>query len=107
MPYELYWCELPEAGGYRLCGTRPVVVISNEKETMRSDNILVIPVTTHKKRKDLPVNVKIEVMGREAYAKANEVSVVPKKWLGKYIGRLNEHEERSVKTALMIELGFL
>lgn len=104
-PYEVYWCDLPVMTNGILGGRRPCIIISNERECIYNDKVVVVPTTSHVKRTDLPVNVTIN-LDKESMAVCNQITTVPKTWLREYVGRLSVYEVRDVKIGLMSELGF-
>lgn len=104
-PYEVYWCDLPVMTNGISGGRRPCIIVSNERECIYNDKVVIIPMTTQIKRTDLPVNVVIN-LDRESMAMCNHITTIPKTWLREYIGRLTNKEIRDVKIGLMSELGF-
>lgn len=105
-PYEVYWCDLPVMTNGISGGRRPCIIVSNERECIYNDKVVIIPMTTQIKRTDLPVNVVIN-LDRENMAMCNQITTIPKTWLREYVGRLKFNEIRDVKIGLMHELGFI
>lgn len=56
---EIWICELPHGRGSIQNGSRPVFVLSNNKNNAYSPTVNVIPLTTKMNKRDLPVHVEL------------------------------------------------
>lgn len=89
-------------------GTRPVLVVQNNKGNQHSNTVIVVPITS-RKPKDIPTHVWIPSssgMKRPGTAKCECIYTIPQYDLRKYIGTIRgTPTEKDVNRALKISLA--
>jgi mRNA-degrading endonuclease toxin of MazEF toxin-antitoxin module len=98
-------------------GRRPVVVLGNKMGLKHSPVVHVIPLTTRlakAQKKKLPVHVQINVEGDvkskcdylvDSVIMAEQLTVIPKHKIQKYVGTISEAKTLELKAALNLALG--
>lgn len=105
---EIYIATLIEQGGSIQMGTRPVVIVSNNKNNRYSPNVTVVPLTSKTGKREMPTHVSIEGCGlsSEAIFLGEQIMLISKKSLRKKIGSLKKTAyESKVNQAMKIQLG--
>jgi mRNA interferase MazF len=106
----IYYCNLPEIQDIQnhsvQRGCRPVVIVSSPRGLIKSDVVMVCPLTT--KIKQLKVNVNV-AWSIDKYSCSqvlcNQIMTVPKQSLHNFNGRLTPDELKRVDDAILISLG--
>ncbi len=104
---ELYYAELDPIIGSEQGGTRPVLIIQNNKGNKYSPTIIICPLTT-KSKSILPTHIKIEnIKGikENSILLIEQLRVIDKKRLKDRIGKINKEKMKEVDKALDIALG--
>lgn len=102
---EIYWVNLDCITRYdhEQKGTRPCVVISNNKNNYFSNLVEIIPVTT--KKRTLPTHKEIIINNNISYLIPENIITIDKNILTEYCGRLSPEELEKLDEALIIQLG--
>ena len=82
---------------------RPVIVVSNDDCNWASPVLTVIPLTTRQTKSKLPTHVPIKCV-EESIALAEQITVLPKSELWKYIGQVSKTELESLNKAIKVQL---
>ena len=101
---ECYWCEFNYGTGSEQTGTRPVVVVSNDKNNEFSQTITVVPLTTAFKKK-LPTHALVRATNRTSVVLAEQMFTVDKDRIGAYINRCTDEEMSWIEKCIKIQLG--
>lgn len=88
-------------------GKRPVVIVQNDSGNRFSSTTLVAPVTSVKKKTNLPVHVLVtnKYLHKNSMILMEQIKVIDKKRLRKYIGRLSNADVERVNAALSVSLA--
>ena len=90
-------------------GYRPAVVISNDKINRYSPNVIVIPLTTAKKKLSLPTHVLLDAakngLHRESVALCENPMTISKAELKRYCTHLNNYALRKIIVALFAAIS--
>ena len=104
----IYLAALDPVVGNEIAKTRPVAVISNDKNNEFSGTVTVLPLTSKKIRKIYPFEVYLaKGMGnlpKNSKVKADQIRTLDKSRLVKLIGELGRKEVVSIEKALKIHL---
>ncbi|MDL1974006.1 MAG: type II toxin-antitoxin system PemK/MazF family toxin [Deltaproteobacteria bacterium] len=104
----VYLAALDPTMGHEIAKTRPVVVISNDKNNTFSGTITVLPITSKNVKKTYPFEVVLAKgkgnLPKKSKIKADQIRTLDKRRLIKTIGRLSEKDMFSVENAVNIHL---
>ncbi len=104
---ELYYAKLDPTIGSEQGGTRPVLIIQNNKGNKYSPTIIICPLTTRKKN-ILPTHIKIDNINgikEDSIVLIEQLRVIDKKRIRNRIGKINKKKMQEVNEALDIALG--
>ena len=109
---EIYFSNL----GYdfrsdKQCGSRPVIVISNNRANRNSSVVTVIPMTSRLNKKPLPTHVfvsrRLSGLEKDSIALAEQITNLDKDKLERKVGEIaDEMTMDQLTTAIQIQLGF-
>ncbi len=106
---EIYLVALDPVVGREISKTRPVVVVSNNKNNMFSGTVTILPITSANIDKIYPFEVFLpRGMGnlpKDSKVKADQIRTVDKARIVKKLGGLGQKEIREIETAIKIHLG--
>ena len=106
-----YLAALDPAIGHEISKTRPVVVVSNDKNNEFSGTVTILPVTSKNLQKIYPFEVFLNQgeanLPKDSKVKADQIRTLDKKRLVKFIGTLNDNQMEKVDKATKIHLSFL
>jgi mRNA interferase MazF len=104
-----YLAALDPVIGHEISKTRPVVVISNNKNNAFSGTVTVLPITSKNLRKIYPFEVflaKSEAnLPKNSKVKADQIRTLDKSRLVKFIGTLDENQVEQIDNATRIHLA--
>ena len=104
----IYLAALDPVVGKEIAKTRPVVVISNDKNNEFSGTVTVIPITSKNLRKIYPFEVYlgkgIGNLPKNSKIKADQIRTLDKSRLVKLIGELGKAEIEAIEKALRVHL---
>ena len=107
----IYLAALDPAMGHEIAKTRPVLVISNDKNNTFSDTITILPITSKNVKKTYPFEVVLVkgkgTLPKKSKIKADQIRTLDKRRLIKTIGRLSEGDMLSVEKAVNIHLDLI
>lgn len=96
---------------YRMFGTRPVLICSNDLSNRFSGIVTVAPITTTPKSKLLPVHVQIlsaeSELERNSIVLAEQLTVLDKVSLTHRITKLNREQMAAVERAICLHNGIV
>ncbi len=105
---SIYLAALDPVVGNEITKTRPVAVISNDKNNEFSGTVTVLPITSKNLRKIYPFEVYLGKgtgsLPKNSKLKADQIRTLDKSRLVKLIGKLGILELKAIKTALKIHL---
>jgi len=104
----IYLAALDPVVGNEIAKTRPVAVISNDKNNEFSGTVAVLPITSKNLRKIYPFEVYLAKgtanLPKNSKVKADQIRTLDKSRLVKLIGELGITEIKSITKALKIHL---
>lgn len=104
---QIYYAHLGKALGSEQGGSRPVLVIQNNKGNWRSPTIIVAPITSQKKIA-LPTHVllkKIPRLQENSCVLLEQVRCIDRGRLGTYLNKVPPIQMQKVDKALQISVG--
>lgn len=105
---EIYLAALDPVLGKEISKTRPVVVISNNKNNEFSGTVTILPITSKNLQKRYPFEVYLPKetanLPKHSKVKADQIRTLDKSRMVKFIGTLNEQEVSQIETAVKIHL---
>ena len=99
---DIYYCDFGDNDGSEQSGERPSLIISNDLGNVNSDTIIVLPITS-KKKKDLPIHY---ILYKDIYpffkdeentVLTEQIRCVSKKKLHKKMGQISVEDFNNVK----------
>jgi mRNA interferase MazF len=106
---EIYVAVLDPVVGREISKTRPVAVVSNDKNNQFSGTVTVLPFTSKNLRRIYPFEVFLPKgsgnLPKDSKAKADQMRTLDKARLVKEIGKLDQKEIDEIGKAMKIHLG--
>jgi mRNA interferase MazF len=104
---EVWRAILDPATGSEQGGIRPVLILQNDMGNECSDTMIIAPVTTARRPKELPVHVivRTEDLPMTSLILLEQIRVIDKCRIEKYIGRIEASVMRQVERAVLVSLG--
>lgn len=107
----IYVAALDPVIGRELSKTRPVVVVSNDKNNEFSGTVTILPVTSKNLRKIYPFEVLLRKgtgnLPKNSKAKADQIRTLDKSRIVKFIGMLQTSDMDQIGTAMKVHLALL
>jgi mRNA interferase MazF len=108
---QCYLAALDPVIGHEISKTRPVVVVSNDKNNEFSGTVTILPITSKNLQKIYPFEVFLSKgeanLPKDSKVKADQIRTLDKARLVKFIGTLNEDQIEQVNKAARIHLALL
>jgi mRNA interferase MazF len=108
---EIYVAGLDPVVGREISKTRPVVVVSNDKNNQFSGTVTVLPITSRNLKRIYPFEVYLPKgsgnLPKDSKVKADQIRTLDKARLVKEIGKLEQGEMEKIGKAIKIHLGLL
>ncbi len=105
----IYLAALDPVIGKEIAKTRPVAVISNDKNNEFSGTVTILPLTSKNLRKIYPFEVFFGKgtgnLPKNSKAKADQIRTLDKSRLVKHIGELGKTEIAAIEKAIKIHLA--
>lgn len=106
---EIYVANLSPYIGSEQGGTRPVIILQNNLGNIYSPTLIVAPLTSRLKKKEIPTHYLIEDMEalkENSLVLLEQIKTIDKQRVGEYIGKIPDHDMKSIEKAITISLGF-
>ena len=104
----IYIATLDPVIGRELSKTRPVVVVSNDKNNEFSVTVTILPVTSKNLKKIYPFEVLFRKgtgnLPKKSKAKADQIRTLDKNRIVKFIGMLQTNDMDPIETAIKVHL---
>lgn len=101
---QIWWHKSNNAyNGSVQGGTRPVVIVSNDKANKFSKNVTVVPCTSADK-KDLPTHFKF-ILDEHTTVLCEQITTIPSEELAEYIGTCDNYSINQLNKALSIAIA--
>lgn len=105
---DIYVAVLDPVIGHEISKTRPVVVISNDKNNRYAGTITILPITSQNLEKIYPFEVFVEKgignLPKGSKVKADQIRTLDRKRLVKHIGSIDEFVLNQIDLAIKIHL---
>ena len=104
---DIYYCDFGDNDGSEQSGERPSLIISNDLGNVKSDTIIVLPITS-KKKKDLPIHY---ILYKDIYpffkdeentVLTEQIRCVSKKKLHKKMGQISVEDFNNIVMILNV-----
>ena len=106
---EIYIASLDPVVGKEISKTRPVVIVSNDKNNKFSGTVTILPITSGSLKKTYPFEVFLHEgagnLPKDSKIKADQIRTLDKSRLVKKIGTLGKNEIAEMNKAASIHLG--
>ncbi len=107
----IYLAALDPVIGRELSKTRPVVVVSNDKNNMFSGTVTILPITSKNIRKMYPFEVLLRKgtgnLPKNSKVKADQIRTLDKSRIVKFIGMLEANHIAQIEEAMRVHLSVL
>jgi mRNA interferase MazF len=105
----IYIASLDPVLGREISKTRPVVIVSNDKNNEFSGTVTILPLTSQNIERTYPFEVLLpKGMGnlpKDSKAKADQIRSIDKTRIVKYVGDLARAEMKRIDAAIKIHLS--
>ena len=102
---DIYWVENGKVTGSEMAGTRPAIVVSNDKANHHSPVVTVVWLCSNE-RNQLPTHCKVKAY-KLSTALCEDVTTVSKERIGGYIRTATQEEVEAVERCLRIHLDLM
>ena len=105
---EIYLAALDPTLGREISKTRPVVIISNDKNNAFSGTVTILPISSQNLDKVYPFEVFLPKgtgnLPKDSKAKADQIRTIDRVRIVKHIGALGGAEMKDIEKALRLHL---
>ena len=106
---EIYLAALDPVVGKEIAKTRPVVIVSNDKNNEFSGTVTILPITSKKLERVYPFEVFLSKgmanLPKNSKVKADQIRTLDKSRLVTLIGKLGKGEMARIEKAIKIHLA--
>lgn len=106
---EYWYAHIPVDFGTNIQGgDRPVLIVSNDEGNLNSGTVIVLPLTTHMKKLNLPCHVVVASPMKEtdrSTVLVEQIVTLDKRQLDRKLGDCPEEDARKIQAALLDQLG--
>jgi len=106
---RIYLAVLDPTVGREISKTRPVVVVSNDKNNEYSGTVTILPLTSRGVKKTYPFEVffgkGVGTLPKDSKVKADQIRTIDKRRIVKLIGELGSKEMEQIDQAVKIHLA--
>lgn len=106
---EIYIVDLNPHVGSEQGGVRPVIILQNNLGNLFSPTLIVAPLTSRLKKRELPTHYLItgvEALKEESLVMLEQIKTIDKRRVKEYIGKVSREEMSHINTAISVSLGF-
>ncbi|RJP39094.1 MAG: type II toxin-antitoxin system PemK/MazF family toxin [Desulfobacteraceae bacterium] len=107
----IYLANLDPVVGREIAKTRPVIVVSNDKNNAYSGTVTILPITSRHIEKIYPFEVFLPKgagnLPKDSKIKADQVRTLDKSRIVKFIGKIDNGDLDQVETAIKIHLDLI
>ena len=106
---DVFLAALDPVLGKEISKTRPVVVVSNDKNNAFSGTVTILPISSQSLDKTYPFEVVLPTgtanLPKDSKVKADQIRTIDKSRIIKHIGSLKPSEIVSIENAIRLHLG--
>ena len=106
---EIYVADLSPYVGSEQGGIRPVIILQNNLGNIFSPTLIVAPLTSRYKKRNLPTHYLIEdveELKTTSLVLLEQIKTIDKRRITEYIGQASKDDIKNIEKALTIGLGF-
>ena len=106
---EIYVADLSPYVGSEQGGIRPVIILQNNLGNIFSPTLIVAPLTSRYKKRNLPTQYLIEdveELKTTSLVLLEQIKTIDKRRITEYIGQASKDDIKNIEKALTISLGF-
>lgn len=106
---EIYVADLSPYVGSEQGGIRPVIILQNNLGNIFSPTLIVAPLTSRYKKRNLPTHYLIEdveELKTTSLVLFEQIKTIDKRRITEYIGQASKDDIKNIEKALTISLGF-
>ena len=106
---EIYVANLSPYVGWEQGGIRPVIILQNNLGNIFSPTLIVAPLTSRFKKRNLPTHYLIEdveELKTTSLVLLEQIKTIDKQRVTEYIGQASEEDIKNIEKALTISLWF-
>ena len=106
---EIYVANLSPYVGSEQGGIRPVIILQNNLGNIFSPTLIVAPLTSRFKKRNLPTHYLIEdveELKTTSLVLLEQIKTIDKQRVTEYIGQASEEDIKNIEKAFTISLGF-
>ena len=106
---EIYVADLSPYVGAEQGGIRPVIILQNNLGNIFSPTLIVAPLTSRYKKRNLPTHYLIEdveELKTTSLVLLEQIKTIDKRRITEYIGQASKDDIKNIEKALTISLGF-
>jgi len=108
---EVYYANLDPVFGSEQGGQRPVLIIQNDVNNQYSSVVIIASLTSVPPKGNYPTDVVVRpaIGGQSGLSRIqlNQIRIIDKRRLGRYVGRLNATQIGQIDEALKISLSLI
>lgn len=105
---EIYLADLTPVVGSEQGGTRPVLIIQNNKGNKFSTTVIVAIITSRKTKARIPTHIWIDKscgLRCNSMVELEQIRTIDKQRLGVKLGHIKPNEQKEIDKAIKISLG--
>lgn len=105
---QIWYADLQGNIGSEQGGLRPVLIVQNDKGNKYSPTTIVAILTSRKTKAKLPTHIWLSItcgLAVNSMVELEQLRTIDKSRLTKYVGEIQEGEQRLIDEALKISLG--
>ena len=106
---EIYVANLSPYVGSEQGGIRPVIILQNNLGNIFSPTLIVAPLTSRYKKRNLPTHYLIEdveELKTTSLVLLEQIKTIDKRRITEYMGQASKDDIKNIEKALTISLGF-
>ena len=106
---EIYVADLSPYVGSEQGGIRPVIILQNNLGNIFSPTLIVAPLTSRYKKRNLPTHYLIEdveELKTTSLVLLEQIKTIDKRRITEYIGQASKDDIKNIEKELTISLGF-
>ena len=106
---EIYVADLSPYVGSEQGGIRPVIILQNNLGNIFSPTLIVAPLTSRYKKRNLPTHYLIEdveELKTTSLVLLEQIKTIDKRRITEYIGQASKDDIKNIEKASTISLGF-
>lgn len=105
---DIYLVNFDPVIGSEQGGLRPALILQNDVGNYFSSTTVVVPITSHIKKLDLPTHVllsNVRGLSGTSMACIEQPNRIDKKRIRRYLGKVSKEQMRKIENTLLVEFG--